>query len=325
MDKTTAAADADDMKTIVQVNIYRLHGDTPEFLLFRNKDENDHFWQPVSQEVIGDGDIGDTMKQALEEQAGVRSYKRLSQEMYTYEWYAPKDNGGQQGRDIVFAAELETSTEVTAHPDHYDDFAWLPYDEAVQHLKWNGNKEALRRLRDQIAKDIIAAADSKAKNPAPEYTAQDTFIRPVSPQPAASTADQRQPSTAAPFQDPYAPYAQPVQALESQNPYDVQPQPIPDLTHPYGFPPQLAPPPQAYSNPYGPPPVRYTPPVPTVIPIPIYQGPGAPLPENEQLQAAGYDQSYQTPPYDPNYPQNPPPPYQVPSPPDSGQYPYQQP
>lgn len=135
-----------DMQTIVQVNIYRLNYDTPEFLLLRHINDDDRSWQPVSQRVGSDGAIADAIKQALKQQAGLDGFKKLSSEMYTYEWYAH----GEQGRDIVFAAEVAMETAITIDTSQFSDFRWLAYGEAVERLKWQGNKEALRRLRDHI-------------------------------------------------------------------------------------------------------------------------------------------------------------------------------
>ncbi len=217
---SSATDKAGAMKTIVQVNIYRLQGDTPEFLLFKRakQSEDDRFWQPASKEISGENSIADIMSQTLEERAGIRTYKRLSPEIYTYEWYDPKENGGQQGRDVVFAVELESDTQITADSDRYSDFAWLSYDEAVQKLKWNGNIEALRRLRDRIGVEAIAAAEARAKAE------------------AVRIADEKAQHTT------YIPTLPP------------EPQPTLNLSNPYG--------PQTFT--------------PTVIQIPIYQGPDAP-------------------------------------------------
>ncbi len=231
--------ETDTMKTIVQVNIYRLQGDTPEFLLFkRAKDSGENsFWQPASKEITGENSIADTMSQTLEERAGVRAYKRLSAEIYTYEWYDPKENGGQQGRDVVFAVELETNVQITVDPHRYSNYAWFSYDEAVQKLKWNGNIEALRRLRDRIGVEIIAAGKAKVKAQAAEEAArikaeQDqhtSFIPtlPPEPQPTVNLANPYGSQGFTPtviqiptYQEPDAPRYDPYAAVDpSQTPY----------------------------------------------------------------------------------------------------------
>lgn len=222
-DKTaysSKANDASTMKTNVQVNIYRLHGDTPEFILFKRakQSDDDRFWQPASKEIIKENSIADVMIQTLEERAGIRKYKRLSPEVYTYEWYDPNENGGQQGRDVVFAVELELDAPITADSKRYSDYAWLTYDEAVSKLKWNGNVEALKRLRDRITVEVTAAAKARAAAEAAEIAAEKaqhtSFIPtlPPEPQPRINLSDPYGSSTFTPtvtqipiYQGPDAP------------------------------------------------------------------------------------------------------------------------
>lgn len=145
------AADVE-TQTIVQVNIYRMHYDTPEFLLLKRIDDDDRSWQPVSHHVVTGDDIADAVKQALKLQAGLDGFKKLSSEMYTYEWYAH----GQQGRDVVFAAEVAMETPIAIDSSRFSQSVWLPYSQAIEKLKWQGNKEALRRLRDHIIAERLA-------------------------------------------------------------------------------------------------------------------------------------------------------------------------
>jgi hypothetical protein len=138
--------DSAPLPTVVQINIYREVNDHFEYLLLKRIDHDDKFWQVITEPVASHHTLADTLKQAEETQIGVRGFKHLSHEMYSYEWYAR----GDRGRDIVFAAELDPSTAI--YPDHsrYSEYAWLPFEEAVARLKWNGNKEALRRLNDHL-------------------------------------------------------------------------------------------------------------------------------------------------------------------------------
>lgn len=113
-----------------------------EYLVLKRIDHEEEFWQGVTEEVKEGGDIAATVKRAAAEQVGIRSFKRLSEEMYSYEWYTH----GQRGRDIVFAAEVTPETAIDLDTGRYSDFQWLPYEQATQHIKWSGAKDALQEL-----------------------------------------------------------------------------------------------------------------------------------------------------------------------------------
>lgn len=325
------------MKTIVQINVYRVQVDNPEFLLFRRTNKGDSFWQPISEEVRDSETVADTLKRALDTQASIGitdlGFMHLSSEMYTYEWYAH----GQQGRDIVFAAEVEATVEIVAKAgiaskDEVSQFAWLSYDDAIQNLKWNGNKEALRRLRNHVTDDIHSGAYAqrlkqtqarqtaqKAERQAKLQTKQEMEremerqTTQLEIQQAEHQTETKQtamtihPSleqTPAQLLQPQFIQTQPPIPPGYDNPYAAitsQQTPIPDLTNPFGMrPTPVAAPgyfvpsmPANFQNP------AY-PAAPVVIPLPVYTGPGATLPTDEiptnlpiqQTFPAGYQTNY---------------------------------
>jgi len=130
------------LTTHIQINFYRMNSGRFEYLILKRIDEQNDFWQGVTQQVADGEDIAITVKQAASKQVGVRSFAKLSEEMYTYEWYTH----GQRGRDIVFAAELTPQATITLDTARYSEYQWLPFEAAVQYLKWLGAKDALRDL-----------------------------------------------------------------------------------------------------------------------------------------------------------------------------------
>jgi hypothetical protein len=130
------------LQTHIQINFYRMNQGNFEYLILKRVDHEEDFWQGVTEQVKEGGDIAETVKRAAAEQVGIRNFKRLSEEMYSYEWYTH----GQRGRDIVFAAEVIPETVIDLNTARYSDFQWLPYEQAVQHIKWSGAKDALQEL-----------------------------------------------------------------------------------------------------------------------------------------------------------------------------------
>lgn len=132
------------LQTHIQINFYRMNYGNFEYLILKRIDREKDFWQAVTEQVKEGGDIAETVKQAAAGQVGIRNFKRLSEEMYSYEWYTH----GQRGRDIVFAAEVTPETAIDLDTTRYSDFQWLPYEQAIQHIKWSGAKDALQELHD---------------------------------------------------------------------------------------------------------------------------------------------------------------------------------
>lgn len=152
------------MKTLVQVNMYRWRDGQLEFLLLKRTDAADN-WQPVTGSVALGENIGDTLKRAIIEETGIHKVKDLTEQLYAYEWYA--DDQREKGNDLVFGAEVRPDTEVTLNSKKHDAYEWLPYDEALRRLKWDGTKESLRRLyaRLQTQPAEAVANDDYSEDP----------------------------------------------------------------------------------------------------------------------------------------------------------------
>jgi hypothetical protein len=105
-----------------------------------------NFGSPSPSVVEEDSDIAQVLKRAAAEQAGLHGFKRLDKEMYSYEWFA----GNQRGRDVVFSAEVAATTAISSDTKLYSSFEWLPFQQALLHFKWDGNKDALRKLNERL-------------------------------------------------------------------------------------------------------------------------------------------------------------------------------
>lgn len=131
----------------VQLNVYRQAADGRyEYLLLNRTDQGQAIWQFITQRVTQSDTLIDSLRQAAIEQAGLHGFKQLSQQTYSYEWYA----GNQRGRNIVFAAEVSPGAAITISDPRFSTYAWLPYADAVQRVEWNGSKQALEQLDRQL-------------------------------------------------------------------------------------------------------------------------------------------------------------------------------
>ena len=75
------------LQTVVQLNVYRQKDGHFEYLLLKRIDTDSKFWQVVTEPVPHSSTLGDALRQAASEQIGLRGFKHLSHETYSYEWY----------------------------------------------------------------------------------------------------------------------------------------------------------------------------------------------------------------------------------------------
>lgn len=147
------------MKTLVQVTIYRWRDGQLEFLLLKRVKEDGNFWQPVTGHVKGTETVADTLKREVVEETGISKFKDLTEQLYSYEWYS--EDQREKGIDLVFGAEVRPDTEVKLNPAEHEAYEWLPYADALKRLKWDGNKESLRRLHDRLQHQAVEPASDE--------------------------------------------------------------------------------------------------------------------------------------------------------------------
>lgn len=130
----------------IQIIFYRMNYGHFEYLLLLRIDNEKDFWQPVTERVHEDNSVADTVRQAAIEQVGIRHFKRLSEDTYSYEWYTH----GQRGRDIVLYVEVTRDTEVSLDTGRYSQHRWVQFEEAMKLVKWSGAKDALFELHTAL-------------------------------------------------------------------------------------------------------------------------------------------------------------------------------
>ena len=141
----------DTLRATAQLTIFRNRDGKIEYLFLKRQNDSDqedlHPWQPVAQSLDNDNHVSDELlKQAAAEQAGIKDFTYLSDELSEYEWYADDQNG----RDVVYAAEVSNDTAIFPDLHRYSEFEWLPFSMALSRLRWSGGKTSLRRLQADL-------------------------------------------------------------------------------------------------------------------------------------------------------------------------------
>lgn len=136
------------MRTENQIEVFfykKLPGEEYSFLLMRRVPERGGFWQPLT----GGVEHGETSEEAIRrealEETGITEMTEVVDSNYHYEF----TDEGRHHIEYIFGAEVPVSTNVRFSHEH-DDFRWVSKDEALQLLKWPGNKEGLRKLCERL-------------------------------------------------------------------------------------------------------------------------------------------------------------------------------
>lgn len=136
------------MRTEKQIEVFfykRLPDRKYSFLLMRRVPDRGGFWQPLT----GGVEHGETLEEAIVreavEETGITEIVEVVDSNYHYEF----TDEGRSHVEYIFGAEVPANTNVRLSHEH-DDLRWVNKDEALQLLKWPGNKEGLRKLCERL-------------------------------------------------------------------------------------------------------------------------------------------------------------------------------
>jgi len=129
--------------------VYRRIGAEVECLLLRRVPADGGFWQPVTGAIEKDEHSREAAIREVEEEAGILldDLLHISEEaVHEQEW----GDDTMVGRDVVYAFEAPTHIEAILNEDEHDAHDWLTLDAALERLKYDGNKESLRRVHAYV-------------------------------------------------------------------------------------------------------------------------------------------------------------------------------
>ncbi|OGN06702.1 MAG: hypothetical protein A3B86_04660, partial [Candidatus Yanofskybacteria bacterium RIFCSPHIGHO2_02_FULL_38_22b] len=116
------------------------------FLMLKRTPQRGGFWQPVT----GNVEEGETFEAAalreVKEELGITEIIQLIDTEYSYEF---TDNGLDQF-ERIFGVQVSPDQEVRLSSEH-TEYHWAIAEEALNvYLKYDGNKEGLRRLHEKL-------------------------------------------------------------------------------------------------------------------------------------------------------------------------------
>jgi len=143
--------------------VFRKRENKYEFLLLKRIPEKGGFWQPVcGGEEEKDKSLLDAAFRELKEEANITKKDII----YVFEnvHYFEINKHYLTGKTIptikefVLGFEVEPSTIISIDQNIYiehDEIRWVCFEDALKLLKWDNNKEGLKKINDKLTKKSL--------------------------------------------------------------------------------------------------------------------------------------------------------------------------
>ncbi|HOJ63003.1 MAG TPA: NUDIX pyrophosphatase [Spirochaetota bacterium] len=138
-------------KLPIQVDVILFYRDKDgiKYLLLKRTEERGGFWQPVTGGVEEGEDILYAARREVMEETGFLKVKKMYDVKYKFSF----KNGDKEITEYVFAFEVD-SMNVNFSKREHSEIVWVSYEDALKYLKWDTNKEALKKINDYLTRDI---------------------------------------------------------------------------------------------------------------------------------------------------------------------------
>jgi dATP pyrophosphohydrolase len=130
---------------IAQVNVvpFMRKDDGIKYLTLQRNERKGGFWQTITGGIHISGSLHDNVLREIEEELNLTSTQKQKLIKTGYSFYYVGGEGYELN-EYVFGYELDSDQIVLS--DEHVDFAFLDLNEAVERVKWDGNKEAIRQV-----------------------------------------------------------------------------------------------------------------------------------------------------------------------------------
>ena len=145
----------------VEIIVYKIIKKQPLFLLVKRSPEKGDFWQPITGGANENENLIDAAKRELLEETGIKEYKKFLSGVYYFEF--DTENYGRL-KEYVYGVEVDKDVDAELSHEHTEK-KWCTIDEALQLLKFDTNKEAFKKLFNQLMiKKLILFYENKSFN-----------------------------------------------------------------------------------------------------------------------------------------------------------------
>lgn len=131
-----------------------------QFLMLRRNGAKGNFWQAVTGRMEDeDSDIEATALREIGEETGISEQDILHKTtaIYSFQFVEQRPPKDEMVTEYVFGIEVKPNTNVVLGKIPYQEhseYRWVGFEEALKLIKYDTNKEALRRLYNILEKSI---------------------------------------------------------------------------------------------------------------------------------------------------------------------------
>ena len=132
----------------VEAFLFRFVNGACQYLLLKRIASRGGFWQPITGGLEEGEELRDAVIREVEEETGIKKIKRIIEDVHQFTLEEE-----QHRKEYVFGVEINPNEEVVLDNNVYvehDNHKWCFLDEAIQLLKWPGNKTGLQKLHKML-------------------------------------------------------------------------------------------------------------------------------------------------------------------------------
>ena len=133
----------------VQGILFRKINGEMQYLLLKRIKEG--FWQPVTGGIEEETKVEALEREVLEE-TGIKNIARIIEDVHYFEYSDSQFITGYHFiKEYVFGVEVLPNEKIVLDGKEHSQFKWCSFQEALELLKWDENKEALSRLNEILS------------------------------------------------------------------------------------------------------------------------------------------------------------------------------
>jgi 8-oxo-dGTP pyrophosphatase MutT (NUDIX family) len=140
----------------IQAIVFRKINDTFEFLLLKRIPEKGGFWQSVTGGLEEGESLETALRREIKEEIGITDIKKIIRnvDFCQFNDKAHENSKGKWLSEFVFGVEIDETAKINTLNNNYkehSEFKWCSFEEVLKLLKWDSNKESLKKLNKILA------------------------------------------------------------------------------------------------------------------------------------------------------------------------------
>jgi dATP pyrophosphohydrolase len=123
----------------------KINGEIQYLLLKRQKQG---FWQPVTGGMEEGEKRIEALKREVSKETGIKNVVRIIENVHYDEFWVFFKREARQHliKEYVFGVEVSPNEKIVIDEKEHSEYRWCSFQDALNLLKWEENKEALKRL-----------------------------------------------------------------------------------------------------------------------------------------------------------------------------------